>query len=273
MQIDDIGFNHRHERSFVIDRPDGIGDWLLLIIKSPCIFRVNGKERKYGANTVIIYTPDIPQYYRADCDEYFDDWLHFWPADEDTSLLEKLGIPTNIPFELPNTSELSSIISNMCYEHYSSNPNKKEISDSYFRILLYKIDEKLSSRRDSSKMSEGAYFEKLLYIRESIYRWPSRDYTVDDMAKDLSLSRSRFQHLYSETFGTSVTKDIISSRLAKASELLRTTDTPIKDIALLIGYGHNTSYFVKLFGSIYGMSPGQYRKNNTAPEKPEKSPI
>ena len=149
--------------------------------------------------------------------------------------------------------------------------NKKEINDLYFRILLYKINEKLSRRSDSSKASEGVYFEKLLWIRESIYRWPSRDYTVDDMAKDLSLSRSRFQHLYSDTFGTSVTKDIISSRLSKASELLRTTDTPIKEIALLIGYGHNTSYFVKLFGSIYGMSPGQYRKNNSVIEKKENS--
>ena len=83
------------------------------------------------------------------------------------------------------------------------------------------------------------------------------------MAKDLSLSRSRFQHLYSETFGTSVTKDIISSRLNKASELLITTDMPVKDIALMIGYGHNTSYFVKLFGSVYGISPGQYRKNHS----------
>ena len=271
MQIDDIGYNHRHERGFVIDRPNGTGDWLLLVIKSPCVFRLNGKDQKFPANTVVIFSPDQPQFYRADCDEYFDDWLHFWPSDEETALIEQLGITKNAPFELSDTSSLSSIVRSMCYEHYSPNPNKKEINDLYFRILLYKINEKLSRRSDSSKASEGVYFEKLLWIRESIYRWPSRDYTVDDMAKDLSLSRSRFQHLYSDTFGTSVTKDIISSRLSKASELLRTTDTPIKEIALLIGYGHNTSYFVKLFGSIYGMSPGQYRKNNSVIEKKENS--
>ena len=267
MQIDDIGYNHRHERDFVIDRPNGAGDWLLLLIKSPCVFRVSGQERKMTSNTMIIYSPQFPQYYRADCDEYFDDWMHFWPSDEEVEMLEQLNIKTNYPYALSDTANLSAIVRNMCYEHYSTNPNRKEISDHYFRILLYKINEKITRKNDTTKLSESIYFEKLLWIRESIYRWPSRDYTVDDMAKDLSLSRSRFQHLYSETFGTSVTKDIITSRLTKASELLRTTDTPVKDIALMIGYGHNTSYFVKLFGSIYGMSPGQYRKTNAVQDK------
>lgn len=261
--INDIGYNHRHEKDFVIDRPDGTADWLLLIIKSPAVYRYDSKEVRMPANVLIIYTPGAPQYYRADCLEYFDDWMHFRPTDEDVALIEQLGITLNVPLQLTESENISSIVRNMCYEHYSSNIGRTEVSDLYFRILLYKIREKLNPDRDPSRIPENAYSERLMWIRDSIYRWPSRDYTVDDMAKDLSLSRSRFQHLYSETFGTSVTKDIISSRLNKASELLITTDMPVKDIAMMIGYGHNTSYFVKLFGSVYGISPGQYRKNHS----------
>ncbi|MBR4626237.1 MAG: helix-turn-helix transcriptional regulator [Ruminococcus sp.] len=266
MKIDDIGYNHRHEKDFVVDRPNGVGDWLLLIIKSPAVYRCGGREFRLPGNVLLIYTPGTQQYYRADCAEYFDDWMHFWPDDSEISLIHSLGIKTNVPLQLSESSGLSAIMGNMCFEHYSSNANRDKVSDHYFRILLYKASEKLS-RNSSVRTAENLYAEKLLYIRESIYRWPSRDYTVDDMAKELSLSRSRFQHIYSETFGTSVTKDIIASRLNKASELLRTTDTPVKDIALIIGYGHNASYFVKLFGSIYGMSPGQYRKTHSGKDK------
>lgn len=264
MKIDDIGYNHRHERDFVIDRPTGVGDWLLLLIKSPAVYRFGSEELRISGNVLLIYTPGTPQYYRADCAEYFDDWMHFMPDEKDIALMQSLGIKTNTPLVLSDISGISSMICTMCYEHYSSNAYRDKVADLYFRILLYKASEKLS-KQGSQKPSESLYTEKLMWIRDSIYRWPSRDYTIDDMAKELSLSRSRFQHIYSETFGTSVTKDIISSRLNKAAELLRTTDTPIKDIALHIGYGHNTSYFVKLFGSVYGISPGQYRKENKKP--------
>lgn len=264
MKIDDIGYNHRHERDFVIDRPTGVGDWLLLLIKSPAFYRFGSEELRISGNVLLIYTPGTPQYYRADCAEYFDDWMHFMPDEKDIALMQSLGIKTNTPLVLSEASGISSILGTMCYEHYSSNANRDEVSDLYFRILLYKASEKLS-KKAAGKPSESLYTEKLMWIRDSIYRWPSRDYTIDDMAKELSLSRSRFQHIYSETFGTSVTKDIISSRLNKAAEMLRTTDTPIKEIALYIGYGHNTSYFVKLFGSVYGMSPGQYRKEHKKP--------
>ena len=79
------------------------------------------------------------------------------------------------------------------------------------------------------------------------------------MAKELSLSRSRFQHLYTETFGVSVNRDVITSRLNKAAELLKTTDLSVKDVGINVGYA-NTSYFVKAFGNFYGLTPLQYRQ-------------
>ena len=258
MRMDEIGYNHRHDRTFYIDRPEGTGDWLLLIIKSPAYFRVDGKDIRTPAGSFIIYAPGIPQHYSPACEEYFDDWIHFAPDDEELDLIHSLGIPLNRPVAVYDVNDISAIARNMCFEQYSSNPYKSSSVDLYFRLMLYKLGEKVSSAADKSKSSESAYFEKLMWIRESIYRWPSRDYSIDDMAKELSLSRSRFQHIYTATFGVSVNKDVITSRLRKAAELLRTTDLSVKDIGIMTGYG-NTSYFVKLFGSAYGITPLQYR--------------
>lgn len=261
--MDEIGYNHRHGRSFYIDRPEGTGDWLMLIIKSPAYFRVDGKDIKTSSCAFILYEPGAPQHYHPAADEYFDDWIHFGPSNEELELIIKLGIPLNRPVNVNDITDISAIARNMCFEYYSSNQYKNSTVDLYFHLLLYKLGEKVNSAEKKQKASESLYFEKLMWIRESIYRWPSRDYSIDDMASELSLSRSRFQHLYTATFGVSVNKDVITSRLRKAAEMLRTTDLSVKDIGIIIGYG-NTSYFVKLFGSAYGLPPLQYRNAENA---------
>lgn len=259
LRMDEIGYNHRHDKAFCIDRPDGTGDWLLLIVKTPAHFRIDGKDVKTPANSFIIFTPGTPQHYYPATDEYFDDWIHFGPDESEQALISELNIPLNVPVTLRDISDISNIAGNMCFEQYSENPFRQQEIDLYFRLLLYKIAEKMSFLRSETASSEKLYFEKLRWIRESIYRWPSRNYSIDDMAKELSLSRSRFQHLYTETFGVSVNKDVITSRMMRAAELLKTTGDSIKYIGAMVGY-ENTSYFVKLFGSYYGMTPMQYRQ-------------
>ncbi|MBO7474091.1 MAG: helix-turn-helix transcriptional regulator [Ruminococcus sp.] len=259
MKMDEIGYNHRHDHNFCIDRPNGMNSWLMLIVKTPAHFRVDGKEIRTSAHSFIIYTPYTPQYYYPATNEYFDDWMHFFPDEKEQKLMEELDIPFNRPVNIADITDMSAMVRSMCFEHYSSNPFRQQSIDLYFQLLILKLSEKLRKKEDQHERPEGLYFEKLLWIRQSIYRWPSRNYSIDDMAKELSLSRSRFQHLYTETFGVSVNKDVISSRLNKAAELLKTTDLSVKEVGIRVGYD-NTSYFVKLFGSIYGLTPLQFKQ-------------
>ena len=82
MKMFEIGYNHRHDRSFCIDRPDGSDSWLMLIVKTPAHFRIGGKDVRTSAHSFIIYRPDTPQYYYPASNEYFDDWMHF-PFEDD----------------------------------------------------------------------------------------------------------------------------------------------------------------------------------------------
>lgn len=261
MRMDEIGYNHKHDRAFYIDRPNGTGDWLMLIIKSPACFRINGEDIHTPANSYIIYTPEYPQYYYPDGDIYYDDWIHFGPDEDEIALMYELNIPLNKPIPVSDITDVSAIVRNMCYEQYSENKNRIQSVNLYFRLLLYKLNEKTLLRFDAARVSVGPYFEKLLWVRESIYRWPSRDYTIDDMAKELSLSRSRFQHLYSETFGVSVNKDLINSRIDKASELLKSSSLSINSIASTVGYS-SIQYFTRQFKNELGITPAQYRNKH-----------
>lgn len=44
MIIINVGYNHCHDADFFIDRPNGSGDYLLLLLKTNSIFNLNGKD-------------------------------------------------------------------------------------------------------------------------------------------------------------------------------------------------------------------------------------
>ncbi|MGN1403354.1 MAG: helix-turn-helix transcriptional regulator [Ruminococcus sp.] len=264
MRMDEIGYHHRHDTSFVIDRPNGAGDWLLLIMKTPAIFRIDGIDVHTKANSFLMYTPEYPEHYTPDGEEYIDDWMHFGPDEEEQQLIQQLKIPLNLAVHLGDISNVSTILRNMCYEYYSAHLHRVEIVNLYFRMLLYKLHEQMEIAHPSAVLSESVYGERLIWIRECIYRWPEREWNIDALAKELSLSRSRFQHLYAETFGSSVTQDLIQSRIQKACELLNQKKLSLEEIAQLCGYS-STSYFIRQFKQATGKTPSQFRSTYLQP--------
>ena len=79
MRMDEIGWHSIHGSDFMNEREHGAGDWVFLLIKSPCRIFVNGEMRQFPAYTWVLYTPDAYQNYGADGEEYYDDWMHFAP--------------------------------------------------------------------------------------------------------------------------------------------------------------------------------------------------
>ncbi|MBO4877680.1 MAG: helix-turn-helix transcriptional regulator [Ruminococcus sp.] len=265
MRMDDIGFNHKHDKSFIVDRPNGTEDWLMLIVRTRAVFREGCNDISCSPGAFIIYTPGSPQYYHADNTEYADDWIHFWPDPDEEELLKALNIPLNRITPLPDISSVTGIVRDMCHEHYSANPYRRESVTLCFRLLLYKLSECLMNRSTVSP-SEVLYHDKLQWLRDCIYRWPSRDWNVDDMAAEISLSRSRLQHLYSAAFRTSISRDVITSRMDKAAELLRDPDMPIHQIASTVGCS-TPSYFNRQFRAAFGKTPTQFRNEYLSAQK------
>ena len=58
VRMDEIGYDHKHDKTFCIDRPNGSGDWLFLIIKTKALFRIGGREIHVKPNSFIMFTPD-----------------------------------------------------------------------------------------------------------------------------------------------------------------------------------------------------------------------
>jgi AraC-like DNA-binding protein len=76
-----------------------------------------------------------------------------------------------------------------------------------------------------------------------------------DMA---GLSTSHFFYLFKNTTGQTPIACFIRMRMGKACELLEESTLTVKEISALLGY-HDRFYFSRLFKSVQGVSPRQYR--------------
>ncbi|EWM53531.1 AraC family transcriptional regulator [Ruminococcus flavefaciens] len=259
MRIDSISLDHKRDKNFVLEKNVHSGVWILLVLKARAVFCIDGREVPSPENSFIFISPEQSFSYRCDAENFSEDSIFFYPEENDLEYIHSMEIPLNKIIPAADLSQISDIIRNMCLEYYSVNKNRTEAVELYFKLLLSKLNESVVDMDRFGAVHEGLYLEKLLWLRESIYRWPSRSWTVDEMAADISLSRSRLQHLYTETFGISISKDIINSRLDKATELLKRPEYPINKIAELVGYP-NASYFNRQFKNGIGMTPTEFRR-------------
>ena len=127
-------------------------------------------------------------------------------------------------------------------------------------MLLYKLQEQIHAPYSDMLLDNSFYIDQLLWVRASVFRWPEQNWSIDVFAKELRLSVSHFQHLYTGTFGTTILQDITNGRMQRARTLLETTDLNIEEIAEKCGY-ESVSYFIRLFRKSTGTTPLQYRKS------------
>lgn len=233
MRIDAIGYNHKHNSKFLINRPYGSGNYLLLLIKTSAVFRISNEDIYVAPNSFLLYTPDYPQYYYAETNTYIDDWLHFMPENEnETRLISELNIPLNKPVNVSDMEQISSLIKYMIYENNSGNCHYRKTINCCFEILMYKLSEAVSQEPKYLKpklfMDNASFPEqkviiirKMAEIRHTIYSFPSKEWRAKDMARELSISESYFQHLYKKIFGISINKDMMKARAEKQQKCLQ----------------------------------------------------
>lgn len=257
MKIGAIGYNYEHRGKYVMDRPDGTGCYLLLLIKEPSIFIINGSKQRVPKNSMILFSPDTKYSYYGEKDVYTDDWMFMEMDKEDLKNIEKhMKLDTILP--VSNIEELSQVVRFIAYEHYSKEPYSEEIIKLYTGIFFFKLFRALKPDQGVGSQSLSERHDAFFHIRNMIYSEPQDIICVDELAKSVGMSRSGFQHLYKRIFGVSVMEDIISGRLKRAKSLLRTTNLMVREIALKSGYT-NEFNFMRQFKSKEGMTPTEYR--------------
>jgi len=85
--------------------------------------------------------------------------------------------------------------------------------------------------------------------------------TVEQIAREVCLSPSRFSHIMKSEMGVTLGNCISKVRIEKAKSLLRETEMSISQVALEVGFP-DQSYFTKVFKKIENRTPKAYRENS-----------
>lgn len=255
MKINNIGYNHKHDSDFFVQRPNGSGDNLLLLLKTPAVFILNGEELHTEKNSFILFSEGTPQDYRSDGSEFANDWFHFSFDDTEKALFEALEIPFNKVVRIGDLSSLSQLIKNMSYEKYSSNLYRTDSMELYLQLFFIKLAERL---RSDNEIRGSNCYDKMSLLRSQIYSMPQYEWNIYDLAHRLAMSKSHFEHTYKKIFGISPMNEVINSRLEHAKFMLTTTDAPINQIAEMCGYKSDI-HFMRQFKSKCGITPSAYR--------------
>lgn len=88
---------------------------------------------------------------------------------------------------------------------------------------------------------------------------PGAPHTVRSLAEHVSLSPSRFAHLFTEQLGHSPMRALLQARLLHAARLLEVTELPVERVAAASGFG-SPFHFSRVFRQRYGVPPGEYRQ-------------
>ena len=108
---------------------------------------------------------------------------------------------------------------------------------------------------------EKFHSQILTWIRQNL---GDCDLGASRVAERFGIPEKRVYEIVKRGTGMTFREYLTDLRMRKAARLLRNTVEGISEIAQSCGY-HSSSTFYRLFQEYYGMSPGQYRKENGEP--------
>lgn len=108
------------------------------------------------------------------------------------------------------------------------------------------------------KEKNSTYVEQCKNI---IARNINKDITVEEIARQIGISRTYLSTKFSEETGMSVSRYSTQARIRAAENMLKYSETPITEIAAYLCFS-STSYFGKMFREKNGISPTEYRRRN-----------
>ncbi len=98
----------------------------------------------------------------------------------------------------------------------------------------------------------------LLYLHSNY----STRITLKGLVEQFNLNRTSINDLFRKATGESVISYLIKLRIEASAMMLRDTGIPVKEIGYRVGF-EDMAHFSRTFKKMMGLSPNQYRKENS----------
>lgn len=262
MKYDDMikvimgGYEAWHPSTYQMSRPNGLPNYVLLIIRTHGEFLMNDMSYIADARSALVISPKTSYYYGNPHGDYIDDWMHF--EIKECELKQQLDRIANVPFPISNMESYTLYIRQILWElSYGHSDYKNENINALFQVLFNHLlaDYEVGKRPESM----SPYYSELQMVRLEIASSLPDPHSIEHHARRLRISESYFQHLYKKYFGVSFRHDLIQIRINHAKYLLLTSSLSVQQIAESCGYA-NEVHFYRQFKKMTGCSPAKFRK-------------
>lgn len=136
------------------------------------------------------------------------------------------------------------------------------ITGNIYKIFGYLFDSPMEVKGEIGASAEYLKIENVEKALELIYYNYKEPLSVEYVAELTGYSKSNFCKMFKKVVGESFHQALNRQRVSNAAGLLRASDMAVADVATEVGFSEAKS-FCRVFKSVYGITPGQYRRRET----------
>ena len=249
---------------------------VIIVIDGSCDYRIDLDKFTINKGDILIVSPQALHSFNL-IPENTMTWVSFVfninmlkSYDTDGALLKYIAPILNHEHELPIIiqdniecyKKIFNAIENIIYCYYEKDiAYELELKSLLFKFfsLLYKnnLIEKQKNKNPITISNTDKIKLALNYINEHY----SEDISINTLSELCEYSEYHFMRFFKKHIGLTCIQYINNLRLEKSSILLTSTNNPIMDISLEVGFD-NLSYFNKLFKRKYNLTPKEFRLLN-----------
>jgi AraC family transcriptional regulator, arabinose operon regulatory protein len=244
-------------------RPRGSTTWLAIYtVSGSGFFRSEAGTAAFAApGDLFVYPAGIYQEYGTVPGSAWEfDWVHFAPRPAWAQWLSLPSVP-DIPGVVrtkvgasSTRRRIAALFGDLHVDIRLGGPWRTELArNAIERILLLALGESRGGRG-------GPLDPRIQHTLETIASFPARRFTVDELARAVHLSPSRFSHLFREQTGATVIETVLRTKMTEAAKLLVLSSEPVATISADLGFG-SPFYFSTQFRRHYGVSPRAFRRS------------
>lgn len=254
MKIKKIKALWPENKDFVLERRDTGEEYIFVHLLTPAYLSDKDGTFLRPSGSCIIYDMHMYQYLAATGDGLLHNWAHITGDVKETAI--RYGLKLNTVYHADNDRFITELIQAAQLELMHAKSYHTDICHMHISELFIRLSRLEEERKHIkiSKETHGAFVK----LRTEIHMRYAEHWDVEEMAKQLNLSSSRFYALYKTIFGVSPKQDLRNIRIEHAKDMLLYRSCSVKEVAEAVGY-RNEYYFIRHFKELTGKTPGKYR--------------
>ena len=256
MKIINVRHSWPEKEGFFLSRNRNNKDYIFLHFFNSVEISYRGNTYNTLPNSVVIFRPSTHHSFLSRV-PLKHNWFHFSLKSEEE--IAKFGIEFDKIYSIQDGDFITKILRTVENEFLAPKSYSDELIGVKLNELFIKLYRVISGE-NFSKLDKNLY-KRLDKVRLEMFSNLEKNWTVENLAQIVGISKSRFYTVYKQTFGNSPIDDLICARMESAKDTLIIGDDNIGAIAENLGY-NNTTHFIRQFKSYCGVSPSKYRKEN-----------